>query len=133
MSGNKVFPNLGKTWVEGDESFWGPQADIWTPPVDLDRRDIHLADWDADGDCDIIWVNPENGNVRVWVNSYNTTQTWEDAFAEMEAPTLTCGEKRGIGIDDRELKPRQTHHLAFPSLTRSGGRHSGCAFRRSHG
>ena len=97
-----VFPNLGKNSVSDDESFWGPQEEIWKAPGNLDRRDLHLADWDNDGDCDIIWVNPENGNIRVWVNSYPTTKTWVNAFAEIAAPVLTCGEKRGIGIHDCE-------------------------------
>lgn len=78
---------------------------MWTPPSDLDRRDLHLADWNNDGACDIIWVNPDNGNVRVWVNSYPNTKTWVNAFAEISPPTLTCGEKHGLGIDDRELTP----------------------------
>lgn len=78
---------------------------MWTPPKDLDRRDLHLANWDGDGDCDIIWANPENGNVRVWINDYPTKGTWTGVFCEIPTAVLplACSEKRGIGIHDCEL------------------------------
>jgi hypothetical protein len=66
----------------------------------MDRRDLHLTDWDGDGDCDIVWVNPENGNVRVFINDYPTKKTWDGAFREIQAPQLSCSEKRGLGIHD---------------------------------
>lgn len=74
---------------------------MWTPPNNMDRRDLHLQDWDGDGVCDIIWADPENGNVRVWINEYPNKGSWDDAFHEISAPELSCDEKRGIGIHDR--------------------------------
>lgn len=98
-----LYPNAGKKAIVGDESFWGPVVDpIWTPPGNMDRRDLHLEDWDNDGDCDIIWVNPDNGNIRVWINDYPTKQTWNGAWREIATPTLSCDQKRGIGIQDRK-------------------------------
>ena len=34
------------------------------------RRDLQLKDLDEDDTCDILWVNPSNGNVRVRINEY---------------------------------------------------------------
>ena len=107
-----MFPNLGKKSTVGGGSFWGPQTDdIWTPPDKLDRRDLHLVDWDNSGVCDIVWVDPSSGNVRVWVNDYPTTKSWDTAFHEVAAPELACAEKPGIGIHDCEL----TAHYPRPS------------------
>ncbi len=59
-------------------------------------------DWDGDGVCDIIWSNPTNGNLRVWINDYVKKKTWAGAFREITPPVLTCDQKRGIGFDDCE-------------------------------
>lgn len=73
---------------------------MWEPPEELDRRDLHLKDWDGDGVDDIIWVDPKNGNVRVWINEYRDKQSWDDAFHEIDPPKLECEHTRGIGIHD---------------------------------
>lgn len=97
---NEVYPNAGKDPYNDDESFWDAKVDMWTPPEDMDRKDLHLADWDGDGACDIIWVNPEKGNVRVFINDYPTKQSWDGAFREISAPDLSCDSKQGIGFHD---------------------------------
>ncbi|SPN96486.1 uncharacterized protein DNG_00014 [Cephalotrichum gorgonifer] len=108
-----LFPNAGKTQLSGGESFWGGSpGEIWNPGENLDRRDLHLADWDDDGDCDIIYVNPDNGNIRVWINDYPTKNTWDGAFREISAPKLSCNERRGIGIHDLAVR--------FADLTGNG-------------
>ncbi|KAL2202779.1 hypothetical protein CC79DRAFT_1344773 [Sarocladium strictum] len=107
-----VHKNAGKTKINGDESFWDGLADMWTPPGEFDRRDLHLADWDGDGDCDIIWANPTNGNVRVWLNDYPTKKTWNGAFREISAPGLSCDRRRGLGINDLAVR--------FADLTGNG-------------
>lgn len=57
-----AYPNLGKKGVVGDEVFWGAPQEIFNPSAligkNLDRRDLHLVDWDSDGVCDIVWVDP---------------------------------------------------------------------------
>ena len=111
LTRTQVFPNLGKKSVQGSESFWGPQTDIWTPASELDRRDLHLVDWDNSGVCDIVWVDPSSGNVRVWANEYPTTKSWDTAFHEVAAPELACAEKPGTGIHDCEF----TAHYPRPS------------------
>tara|TARA_R110002060_G_scaffold48199_3_gene59189 strand:+ start:8410 stop:8988 length:579 start_codon:yes stop_codon:yes gene_type:complete len=72
----------------------------------LDRRDIHLVDWNNDGACDIAWVDPNNNNrVSVWLNNYKTTgsfATW--TYLANPAPVLNCPEKRGVGIHDLPVR-----------------------------
>lgn len=56
-----VWPNLGKKSVSGDEVFWNSPKDLWDSATflngrQLDRRDLHLADWNNDGACDIVWT-----------------------------------------------------------------------------
>lgn len=62
--------------------YWGNNYIMWdmTATRQMDRRDLHLADWDGDGLCDIIWVHPESPVVDVWINKYkqnNNFNTWE--------------------------------------------------------
>ncbi|KAJ4307500.1 hypothetical protein N0V84_012689, partial [Fusarium piperis] len=71
-----VWPNLEKKSVRGDDDyFWGPPKELWTSGRNLDRRDLHLVDWNNDGACDIAWVDTNNNN-RVWLNNYKTTGTF---------------------------------------------------------
>ncbi len=82
---------------------------MWNPrnylDKDLDRRDLHLADWDGDGTCDIIWTDPDNDNrVSVWINKYPTTGTWHFDYLANPAPELFCTEKRGRGFNDLAVR-----------------------------
>ncbi|KAL2064102.1 hypothetical protein VTL71DRAFT_4596 [Oculimacula yallundae] len=102
-----VWPNLGKKSVTGDgDVFWGSPKDLWSPGRNLDRRDLHLVDWNSDGACDIAWVDPDNNNrVSVWINNYKTTgsfATW--TYLANPAPVLNCPEKRGVGIHDLPVR-----------------------------
>jgi hypothetical protein len=64
--------NAGKTGLGGSDSFWKPEErNIWVPgDYDKkihDRRNIHLADWNGDGTCDIILVDPiHSGSSFMW-------------------------------------------------------------------
>jgi hypothetical protein len=106
-----MFPNGGKTHISEGESFWGTWAGvIWTPPTDKNRRDLHLVDWDGDGDCDIVWVDPDNNNkVSVWINNFPQTQDWATAWEFIGTPAkasaLQCSERRGLGVHDCEWRP----------------------------
>jgi len=119
-----AYPNLGKKQVVGDEVFWGAPVEIFNPSAligkDLDRRDLHLVDWDNDGVCDIVWTDPsmdilfllhdmreanylklDNQNhVSVWINQYKSKGTFTWNYLPNPAPTLYCPEKRGIGFHD---------------------------------
>lgn len=65
----------------------------------MHRKDLHLADWDGDGDCDIIHVDPDRDNaIEVWLNK--DPGSWEWEYLANPAPGVTCSEKRGIGLHD---------------------------------
>jgi hypothetical protein len=107
-----LYPNKGLPSISSDgTSFWGPSALIFDPKLSVlnpggtprDRRDLHLADWDGDGTCDIIWVDPNNQNrLQVWRNNYKNTNSWDDAWEHLDnpAPQVYCPETRGVGIFD---------------------------------
>lgn len=101
-----IYPNAGLNWVSDGQSFWGPEAIMFDPAIhaggrNLDRRDLHLADWDGDGFCDIIWTNPDaNNQVEVWRNLYGETKAWDWSYLGNPATELSCVEKRGLGIHD---------------------------------
>ncbi|KAK6069383.1 killer toxin subunits alpha beta [Seiridium cupressi] len=105
-----LYPNAGKTHITDPESFWDVSPGvIWTPPTDLNRRDLHLVDWDGDGDCDIVWVNPDaNNQVSVWINNYPTTQNWASAWSYIGTPSqasgLQCSQKKGLGLYDLPVR-----------------------------
>ncbi|KAF5009941.1 hypothetical protein FDECE_3883 [Fusarium decemcellulare] len=96
------YPNGGKNFITGQESYWGPmQKAFFKPDRDLDRRDLHLTDWDGDGKCDIVWVDPNNQNrVSVWRNNYTPGGGFNWQYLANPAPELYCPEKRGIGFHD---------------------------------
>ena len=86
------------------DGFWNYQGIIFTPPSDMDRRDLHLQDWNADGACDVIYVDPDSGAVQVWINNYPKTGTWDWTHLASPAPGLSCAQKRGHGIFDCKLR-----------------------------
>ncbi|KAJ4255817.1 hypothetical protein NW757_004439 [Fusarium falciforme] len=96
------YPNGGKNFITGQESYWGPmQKAFFKPDRDLDRRDLHLTDWDGDGKCDIVWVDPNNQNrVSVWRNNYTPGGDFNWQYLANPAPELgrsdyLCIEKNG--------------------------------------
>ncbi|KAL2819388.1 hypothetical protein BJX63DRAFT_428611 [Aspergillus granulosus] len=103
----RIYPNKGLSeFSDSSESYWGSDYVIFDPSSvfgrDLDRRDLHLADWDGDGVCDIIWTDPDNANrMHVWRNRIKETGSynWEYHFDG----TPSCNEKRGIGFFDRPV------------------------------
>ncbi|KXH49449.1 hypothetical protein CSIM01_03737 [Colletotrichum simmondsii] len=55
----ELFMNRGKKAIADNdaEGFWDwSPGVIWTPPTAMHRLDLHLADWDGDGACDIIYA-----------------------------------------------------------------------------
>ena len=103
----RVYYNQGLTDVSGGKSFWGANEIIWEPTQYvgkyLDRRDLHLMDWDGDGTCDIVWVDPDNDNrPSVWLNLYPYTGKWNwtPHLNPASATGIKCTQKRGRGIHD---------------------------------
>ncbi|GAB1210904.1 hypothetical protein ATERTT37_000014 [Aspergillus terreus] len=90
-------------------SFWGANEIIFDPTQEqigmkLDRRDLHLADWDGDGACDIIWTDPDNQNkMQVWRNKIKDTGSFGWEYNTNAADELYCPEHRGLGFFDRPV------------------------------
>lgn len=97
----KLFINRGKKTVTDHDrdGFWQDVGTIWKPPRGMHRKDLHLADWDGDGACDIIYVDPTNNNaIEVWINE--KPGHWQWRHIPNAAPGVTCSEKRGVGLHD---------------------------------
>jgi hypothetical protein len=106
----RLYPNRGLVEVPTDgSSFWGANEIIFDPTQEqigmkLDRRDLHLADWDGDGACDIIWTDPDNQNkVQVWRNKIKDTGSFGWEYNTNAADELYCPEHRGLGFFDRPV------------------------------
>ncbi|ETS73393.1 hypothetical protein PFICI_14998 [Pestalotiopsis fici W106-1] len=110
-SGGKmiIFPNGGVDYITEGESYWiQPQQDMFDPQTligqYLDRRDLHLTDFDGDGKDDIVWTDPDNDNhVSVFINQYDGT-TWSWEYQADPAPALSCPYTKGIGIHDIPIR-----------------------------
>ncbi|KAJ3548060.1 hypothetical protein NM208_g1190 [Fusarium decemcellulare] len=102
----EMWANRGKgTITESDpDGYWNYKGTIWTPPQEMDRRDLHLADWDGDGACDIIYANPKGGAVQVWINNYPKTGKWDWTHQDNPAPALSCSQTRGLGLYDLAVR-----------------------------
>ncbi|KAI8261062.1 Multidomain esterase [Colletotrichum sp. SAR 10_98] len=110
-----LFENAGKDFIANGESYWKQpgQKAFFKPPRDLDRRDIHLTDFDGDGRCDIIHVDHNNGNrVEMWKNNYTPGGCFNWQYIANPAPALNCPEKRGVGFRDWPIR--------FADITGSG-------------
>ncbi|KAI8222584.1 Multidomain esterase [Colletotrichum sp. SAR 10_96] len=110
-----LFENAGKDFIANGESYWKQpgQKAFFKPPRDLDRRDIHLTDFDGDGRCDIIHVDHNNGNrVEMWKNNHTPGGGFNWQYIANPAPALNCPEKRGVGFRDWPIR--------FADITGSG-------------
>lgn len=98
----ELFTNRGKASISDNdaEGFWDwTPGVIWTPPKAMHRLDLHLGDFDGDGACDIIYVDPKTNGIEVFINQYPKTNKWE--FTKIASPSgLSCPHKRGLGIND---------------------------------
>ncbi|KAJ4264235.1 hypothetical protein NW762_005429 [Fusarium torreyae] len=114
--------NKSKRTLGGTDTFWdAEERGIWVPgdygKTIHDRRDIHLADWDGDGTCDIILVDPsqEFKVVDVWLNErpYKDSWNWNHQANPESAQDVRCkDQKNGLGIDDLAIR--------FADLTNNG-------------
>ncbi|KAH8657733.1 hypothetical protein BX600DRAFT_400504 [Xylariales sp. PMI_506] len=104
-----IFRNGGNDYITTGESYWTqPQQNLFDPQAligqELDRRDLHLSDFDGDGKDDIIWVDPANDNhVSVFINQYDGT-TWSWEYQADPAPELSCTQTKGTGIHDIPIR-----------------------------
>ncbi|KAF4998528.1 hypothetical protein FDECE_11769 [Fusarium decemcellulare] len=103
----EMWASRGKKLITNNDpdGWWDYQGTIFTPPKEIHRKDLHLADWDDDGDCDIIWNDPDNNNaVRVWLNNFPKTGKWDWTYLSNPAPGVSCSERRGIGPNDLAVR-----------------------------
>ncbi|RMZ77642.1 hypothetical protein DV738_g4290, partial [Chaetothyriales sp. CBS 135597] len=91
--------------------YWGPHRQIWAATdsygFEIDRRDLHLADWDGDGLCDIIYVKPDTGEMEVWLNKLKKNGNIEWKLKRNVGPSgeqRPCPEKKGVGIFDLAVR-----------------------------
>lgn len=89
-----------------EPKYWGDDYLMWdiTASRSMDRRDLHLADWDGDGACDIIYTNPDGGALEVWINQVKTTGNLEFDYIGNPAPEVGCDQTRGIGQFDLAVR-----------------------------
>ncbi|KAK8026760.1 hypothetical protein PG991_003816 [Apiospora marii] len=109
LSGGRMtlYPNLGKKSISGDESFWGESSIIFEPgsAYDLNRKTLHLADWDGDGRDDIIFVdgNSLNTVTHVWLNRWQDS-SWDWEHLDNPSSALRCENGDGPGIHDISVR-----------------------------
>lgn len=100
-----LYESLGGTFPD-DPPYWGPNYQIWSAKSftgsEIHRSDLHLADWDGDGYCDIIYVKPKNGGkVEVWLNQYAKTSNFDSWVHEtVDGIGGKCHEHSGVGLRD---------------------------------
>ncbi|KAI9371767.1 SGNH hydrolase-type esterase domain-containing protein [Aspergillus egyptiacus] len=108
----RIYPNkgLGDAFSADGPSYWGPNYVIFDPAHmssinrDLDRRDLHLIDWDGDGACDIVWTDPDDMNrPHLFRNRIKEDGDFNWEYMPTEGETLHCPEKRGLGFFDRPV------------------------------
>lgn len=102
-----LFPNKGLGIKSGGLSYWDPPVEIFNPQTligrSLDRRDLHLTDWDGDGACDIVWTNPDRENrPSVFLNKFPQTGQWQWEWSEypLSSSQVYCPQNRGLGFRD---------------------------------
>ncbi|KAK9413786.1 putative SGNH hydrolase-type esterase domain-containing protein [Seiridium unicorne] len=97
----RLYESMGGEF-SADPPYWGPNRIIFdeTASRQMDRRDIHLADWDGDGACDIIYTDPDTGHVELWLNQILITGDFDWTYNSDPAPGVTCDQTRGVGIFD---------------------------------
>lgn len=106
----RIYPNKGlRNFSDDGPSYWDANYVIFDPSSmsigkDLDRRDLHLVDWDGDGACDIIWTDPSNENrPRLWRNRIKDTGDFNWEYDADPAPDVYCPERKGLGFFDRPV------------------------------
>jgi hypothetical protein len=70
----------------------------------LDRKSIHLADWNGDGKCDIIAVTKATGALDVWYTSYNWASGTFSFGPKTRVVASACTEGWGVGPFDLGMR-----------------------------
>ncbi|KAI0967672.1 carbohydrate esterase family 3 protein [Xylaria arbuscula] len=102
-----IFPNVNTPPNTTGYPNWGVAQTLETG---LDRKALHVGDWNNDGKADIIGVNKDTGSLTVWLTTYSNGVF---SFRKVtNGNTLYCTEGWGVGLFDLG------HH--FADITGSG-------------
>jgi len=83
--------------------FWDPHE--FVVDVKMPRKHVHFADWNGDGKCDVLTVDQNSGEVRVWINTYNgvgNVPTFAAPVVAVAAPA--CNQRDGVGLYDQAAR-----------------------------
>ncbi|KAK2765017.1 hypothetical protein FQN54_008716 [Arachnomyces sp. PD_36] len=71
----------------------------------MPRDTIHLGDWDGDGRADVLSVDYNSGQVRVWKNNWDN-EAHSGEFEDLGVPNsdLKCAETKGVGVFDLPVR-----------------------------
>ncbi|TIC96910.1 hypothetical protein CH35J_007763 [Colletotrichum higginsianum] len=72
----KIASGLGKAGAWQYRKNWAEAGKV-ADGLKLDSRYVRLHDMNGDGKADYIWLNPENGEIRCWIN--NLPAPWSPA------------------------------------------------------
>ncbi|KAI0517890.1 carbohydrate esterase family 3 protein [Xylaria bambusicola] len=101
-----IFPNTNTPPGTTNYPNWGtPQ----TLDTGMDRKALHVGDWNKDGKADIIGVDRETGSLTVWLTKYSGGTFF---FEKRTSSKSFCREGWGVGLFDIG------HH--FADITGSG-------------
>ncbi|KAK4903718.1 Glucan endo-1,3-alpha-glucosidase agn1 [Elasticomyces elasticus] len=92
--------HLSKPWVWGSSYF---VLNINTDGGTRDRRNVHLADWNGDGMCDVIYHDASNGQAEWWKNTY-TPKGGVGFEYEGWIDNAVCDSGTGVGLFDLGLR-----------------------------
>ncbi len=98
-----VFPNQNTkqdTSRDITRGIWG--ASIRALETGMDRRALHIGDWDGDGRDDIIGVDKATGSLTVWKS--NWVSGTDFAFTRSSIPNSDkCKQGWGVGYFDNGI------------------------------
>lgn len=99
-----VFPNQNTkddTSRDVSRGIWGPV--IRALETGMDRRALHIGDWDGDGHDDVIGVDKRTGKLTIWITNWDGKKF---SFNKKTIDRELCKEGWGIGYFDNG------HHFA---------------------
>ena len=67
--------------------------------TDMDRKSLHIGDWDGDGKADVIGVDEKSGALTIWFTDYNA-DTQEINFRKETRDGEYCTQGWGLGLFD---------------------------------
>ncbi|KAI1350842.1 hypothetical protein F5Y01DRAFT_315312 [Xylaria sp. FL0043] len=101
-----IFPNVNTPPDTAGYPNWGVAQMLETG---LDRKTLHVGDWNNDAKADIIGVDKHTGSLTVWLTTYSNGVF---SFRKVTSGNSYCTEGWGVGLFDLG------HH--FADITGSG-------------